>query len=58
MVGQPDEAKPVDRPASSLAIDEAKVARIKQAIADGSYAVDKQQLAEKMIEAGFPHDVN
>lgn len=35
-------------------VDEAKVAAIRQAIADGSYAVDSKQIAAKLVELDNP----
>lgn len=38
------------RDASSAPIDKARVAQLREAIADGSYAVDPEKIAAKMID--------
>lgn len=38
------------REASSAPVDQARVAQLRAAIADGSYAVDPEKIASKMVE--------
>ena len=38
--------------------DAAKVARLRAAIAAGEYTVDPETIADRLVERGFPGDVN
>jgi len=56
---QPRAAEQASTPAARMAaqgapVDEARIARIKQAIASGQYPVDPQKIAERMIDLDLP----
>lgn len=45
-------------PATPATASMSKVERVRRAIADGTYAVDEDRIAEKLIEQGFGGLIN
>lgn len=54
-----DQDEAIDLPDTPAdAVDTARVARLRAAIAAGEYQVDPDAIAERLVEQGFPGDVN